>query len=150
MIQKHSILNAPLYNIKVLVLVPMPVPRGDEIIIVNRFVLELGWIVGRLNLHDAATFRWLCPESGSPTVPLLESFIVGSDGALELRSHLELRRDINYNVTGRSWRGSRKGVRSQTLIRREAQTKETTKEAVFKCEKRGRRICVTELFQICS
>lgn len=92
--QKHGIFNVPLHDVKVLVLVPMPVPRGNEIILVNRYILELGWIVGRLNLHDAATLRWLYPASSSPTVPLLESFVVGSCGALELRSHLESRRDI--------------------------------------------------------
>jgi hypothetical protein len=81
MIPKQGIFNIPFYNVKVLVLVPMPMLRGDEIILVNRYVFELGRIVGSLNLHDAATLRWLCPTSRSPAVPLLKGLIAGSGGA---------------------------------------------------------------------
>jgi hypothetical protein len=148
MIQKQGSFGVPLYDVKVLVLVPMPVPGRDEIILVNRYILELGWVVGRLNLKDAAPLRWLCPASRSPTVPLLEGFTVGSDGSLELRSHLGLRRDKKCNTTDRKrWRGNTEKTRILNLIRRGDQRKENAQEAVFKCEKHDPLICVTDYFQ---
>lgn len=125
----------PLRDVKVLVLVPMPVPRRDEIILANRYILELGWVVGRLNLHDTAPLRWLYPASRSPAIPLLEGFTVGSDGALELRGHLGLRRDIKCNDTGRKgWRGNTKKTRILNLISRGDQREENVQEVVFKMQ----------------
>jgi hypothetical protein len=106
--------------------------------------------VGSLNLHDAATLRWLCPASRSPAVPLLEGLIAGSDGVLELRSHLELRRDINCNATDRRWGGSTKEIGIRILIRRGGQRKENAQEALFKYEKRRQLICVTYYFKFIS
>ena len=103
--------------------------------------------MGSLNLHDAANLRWLCPASRSPAVPLFEGFIAGSDGALELRSHLELRRDINCYATDRRWGGSTKEIGIRNLIRRGGQRKENAQEALFKYEKRRQLICVMYYFK---
>lgn len=93
--------HLPLRHSKVLLLVPMPVRRGNQRVLIIWEVLVCVWLVKDLHFADAAAGFGDEPGGGAGAVVEGELFVLGGGGALGLgRGHV---RYLGYE--GEGWKG---------------------------------------------